>query len=317
MKPMLYVWIGLAVLLAGGVIVMLAYTVPIARRVYRTQLVRTEPEKWGRACSAPGDAEQLAMWESGMAWAREHRAAMREVQVQNEGLELYGELYDFGSRRCVVILPGRSESLCYSYFFAPPYQQAGMNVLVIDTRCHGRSGGKYSTVGVAESRDLMVWLRFLIQECGMESIYLHGICIGSNAGYLAMARRDCPKELRGFVAEGSYMSFRESFKRHMIADHRPVFPVLDLVMLEIWLHTRTNVVRQAPRRLVKKLHQRALFLFGEQDAFSIPPKSRKLFRLCASPDKRIVWFAKGRHSHLRLSNPQQYDQAIREFLADE
>ena len=314
---MLYVLIGLAAVVAGGLIFMFIYTVPIAKRVYRTQLVRTEPEKWGRVCSAPDDAEQSAMWQAGLAWAAEHRDAMREVAVQNEGLDLYGEFYDFGSKRCAVILPGRCESLCYSYFFAPPYQAAGMNVLVIDTRCHGKSGGKYSTIGVAESRDLLVWLRFLIDECGMEAIYLHGICIGSNAGYLAMARKDCPAEVKGFVAEGSYMSFRESFKRHMIVDRRPLFPVLDLVMLEIWRHTRTNVVRQSPRRLVKKLHQRALFLFGEQDTFSIPPKSRRLFNTCASRDKRIVWFAKGRHSHLRLTNTKKYDQAIMEFLADE
>lgn len=314
---MLYVLIGLAAVLAGGLIFMFIYTVPIAKRVYQTQLVRTDPDKWGRVCSAPDNVEQRAMWDAGMAWAEENHAAMREVCVENEGLSLFGELYDFGSKRCAIILPGRSESLCYSYFFAPPYHAAGMNVLVIDTRCHGKSGGKYSTIGVAESRDLMVWIRFLIDQCGMESIYLHGICIGSNAGYLAMARKDCPKEVKGFVAEGSYMSFRESFKRHMIADRRPLFPVLDLVMLEIWLHTRTNVVRQSPRRLVKKLHQRALFLFGEQDAFSIPPKSRKLFASCASADKRLVWFDKGCHSHLRLTNTKQYDHAILEFLADE
>ena len=36
------------VLVLGGFAAMLAYTFPIAKKVYNNQLVRTEPEKWGR-----------------------------------------------------------------------------------------------------------------------------------------------------------------------------------------------------------------------------------------------------------------------------
>ena len=36
---------------------------------------------------------------------------------------LIGEYFDFGKDRCVIILPGRCESLMYSYYFAPPYEK--------------------------------------------------------------------------------------------------------------------------------------------------------------------------------------------------
>ena len=49
--------IVVGVLLLGGVVAMVAYTYPIAKRVYHEQLVRTSPEKWGRTCSFPDDAE--------------------------------------------------------------------------------------------------------------------------------------------------------------------------------------------------------------------------------------------------------------------
>ena len=60
---MLVCWIvfGIAVLLLSGIAVMLWKTVPIAKKVYFSQLVRETPEKWGRVCSAPDNPEQLAM----------------------------------------------------------------------------------------------------------------------------------------------------------------------------------------------------------------------------------------------------------------
>lgn len=314
-------WILAAVLLiliVGGLVAMLCYTAPIARRVYKEQLVRTSPEKWQRVCSAPDNEEQQAMWDAGCRWAEENKDKMTQVETENEGLHLFGELYRFGdSRRCAIILPGRCECLKYSYYFAPPYMQAGMNVLVIDTRAHGKSDGTYNTIGKKESGDVLAWMRLLIEQYGMEEIYLHTICIGSAAGLGALTNPDCPPQAKGIISEGCFVSFRETFKEHMIADKRPLFPVLDLVMLQIRKHSGTNVYRFKPIRLVKKLGGRALFLFGEQDIFSRPPKSRKLFAACTAPDKKLEWFAKGGHSHLRINNTEQYDASIVEFVGYE
>ena len=301
-------------LISGGAVAMLSKTLPIARRVYQQQLVRTEPGKWGRVCSAPENEEQMEMWNQGISWAEAHKEYIREVKIENEGLELFGEYFDQGDKRCVVILPGRCECLKYSYFYAKPYFDAGMNVLVIDTRAHGFSGGTHNTIGVAESRDLNAWIRYICGEFKQEEIYLHGICIGTSSAMLAMTAKDAPKEIKALVADGCFTSFRETFKRHMIADKRPLFPVLDLVMHQIRKHTGTNVMAVAPIKLVKKINQRVLFLFGEKDIFSIPEMSRKLFDACASGDKKIVWFPKGGHSHIRLNNIERYDNAIIEFI---
>ena len=104
----------------------------------------------------------------------------------------------------------------------------------------------------------------------------------------------------------------------MIADKRPLFPVLDLVMLHINHYTGTNVYKDKPISAIKKIKKdaRILFLYGEKDIFSIPEKSQKLFDNCSATDKKIVWFDKGGHSHLRINNTEKYDNAIIEFLKD-
>ena len=305
------------VLVLGGFAAMLAYTFPIAKKVYNNQLVRTEPEKWGRVCSAPDNEEQLKMWNDGIAWMEPNRGRMTEVSVESDGFKLYGEYFDFGSDRCVIILPGRCESLIYSYYFAEPYEKAGFNILVVDTRCHGKSEGKYNTIGVKESHDVLKWAELVHDRFDNKEVYIHGICIGTSSGIFAMTNKNCPDYLKGLVTEGCFVSFRETFKRHMMADNRPLFPVLDMVMLLINKHTGTNVYKDKPIRAIKHINPNAriLFLYGKKDIFSIPEKSQKLFDACAATDKQLVWFEKGGHSHLRINNTEEYDNAIIKFFA--
>lgn len=305
-----------AAVLASGLIFMLIYTFPIAKRVYHEQLVRTSPEKWGRNCSFPDDAEQVQMWNDGIAWMEKNRDRITELQIENDGLQLFGQYFDFGQDRCVIILPGRCESLVYSYYFAPPYEKAGFNVLVIDTRCHGKSDGKYNTIGVKESGDVLAWAKLAHEQFGNQEIYFHGICIGTSSGLFALKADRCPEYLRGLVTEGCYVSFSETFKRHMMALNRPLFPVLQLAMLQIYRHTGTNVYKDKPISAIRKIRPdcRVLFLYGQQDIFSIPEKSRKLFNTCVSQDKKLVWFERGGHSHLRINNTEQYDRAIIDFF---
>ena len=82
---------GILLFLVAGIIVMICVTMPIAQKVYETMLVKTEPDKWLRECSAPENEEQVQMWEDGCKWAEEHRAVMQEVDIVHDGLHLYGE----------------------------------------------------------------------------------------------------------------------------------------------------------------------------------------------------------------------------------
>ncbi len=309
-------WIVGAVLflLLGGLAAMLIKTVPIARRVYAHQLVRTEKEKWGHCCSAPEHPEQIAMWNAGIAWGEAYKDRIREHWVENDGLKLYGQYFDFGGDRCVIILPGRCECHKYSYYYAEPYRALGMNVLTVDPRAHGISDGKYSTIGLQESKDVLKWVELLKTTYGQKQIWLHSICVGSSTALLLLDRKDCPAEMAGIVMEGCYMSFRECFKRHMVVDKRPLFPVLDLVMLEIYRHTGTNVYLKSPKRCLKRLQKPVLFLCGKEDIFSLPARSQRLYDNCSSRKKKLVWFQHGSHSHLRLNNTAQYDKSIAEFI---
>ena len=62
------------VLLLGGLIP----TWHFAGKLYRSLLVRENPEKWGRICSFPEDAEYSSMYEEGLAWGEKYADKKQE-----------------------------------------------------------------------------------------------------------------------------------------------------------------------------------------------------------------------------------------------
>ena len=127
----------------------------IAHQIYTKTLRRQSKDHWGRF---PSDNSplHLQMDGSGMDWHYANLDKKTDVHITRDGLNLYGEFYDFGSDKCAMILSGRTESLRYGYYFAQPYAKAGLSILVVDPRAHGLSDGQDNTLGFEESKDDLV-----------------------------------------------------------------------------------------------------------------------------------------------------------------
>lgn len=302
-------WLVVAVILFFG----LFPTLGMSAAIYSVLLVRTKPEKWGRECSMPEDEECSRMFDIGMKWHDENAAVAKDVDVVSDGLHLYGEYFDFGSDSCVIIIPGRMESMLYSYYYAEPYKKAGCNVLVIDNRAHGLSEGKYCSLGFREYRDILEWGRLLNEKFTIKKVYLHGICIGASVAIFTLTSGKCPDYFAGMIADGMYTRFYDSFRRHMESDHRPLFPFLWEVMFYLWLCAGAHAISDGPARRIASLDRPILFIHSRLDTFSLPEKAQMMYDECKCA-KQLVWFDKGGHSKVRINNPEKYDDAIGSFI---
>lgn len=335
MSTLSIIIIIVAAVLVVGVLFPFLFMMYVAWRVYQGTLVRTSPDVWGRNCSEPENEEQLEMWNRGIAWAKsvgvdtdstamgilKEEGNITDLVIENDGFRLYGQYIDLGFDRAVIIIPGRSESLMYSYYFAKPYQEAGFNILVIDIRCHGLSSGKYDYVGIGEDSDMMAWAKILKERFGNKEVWLHGICMGSNTAILAAVNKDAVCEdgsnlFAGMVLEGPYVSFRENYKEHLVVGKHPVWPLLGMVMRQIKMHTGVDVDAAAPILFMDKLTVPTLILAGKNDLYSVPDKTEILFEKCSAPNKKLVWFDEGAHSHLRIADEEAYDSAINEWFSE-
>lgn len=285
-----------------------------ARCAYLATLRRKNKDTWSRTPSDPTDL-QKKMFESGFAWHDKNISDMQEVHIVNNGLNLYGEYYDFGFDKCVIILSGRTESLTYGYYFAQPYHKFGMNVLVIDPRAHGKSDGRFNTVGFEESKDALAWSKFLHEEHNINSVFFHGICIGAAAGILALTSDECPDYICGIVTEGMFPNFGESMKNHLIERKKMIFPIFQC--MDFWMKRYTNhSMKFGPIDVIGKYTKPLLMLHSKEDAYSLPVHAQKMFDVCPSSNKNLVWFEKGRHSMLRITDTEKYDNAIASFLSE-
>lgn len=253
------------------------------------------------------------MYEIGLAWAQENCEYKRDVHIVREGLNLYGEYYDYGYSKAVIILSGRTESHDYGYYFAPPYAQSGYNVLVIDPRAHGMSDGVYNTVGFEESKDALQWAELLHHTYHVQSIVFHGICIGAAGAMFAITSEECPDYISGLVTEGMFPNFAQTMKNHLIERKKMLFPVLHLIDLQMRMRTGHSM-KKGPIDVIIRLNKPILMLQSLQDQYSTADNAKKMFDLCPSEHKELVLFDEGKHSMLRITDTAKYDRAIVCFL---
>lgn len=306
----------IAAILIPGIVIMLVKTLPIADMVFRTQFTRPKDATagWTRGvCSFPDNEENMEMHRQGMAWAEENKEFIHEVTIRNDGLKLCGQYFDFGFKKAAIFLAGRAEPCTYSYYFAMPYRDFGYNVLVIDNRSTGFSEGEFSTAAMKEGKDVAKWIEFLTNDLKNEKVLIHGICIGSATGLRAITRENA-KNVEALIADGMYETFYETLRTHFIALGKPVFPVCHEVVCKIYKLTGKNVMSEGPVKDIKLLDIPFLMIHGKEDVFSLPEKAQKMFDSCPSPHKKLVWFEKGMHSHLKIVAPVKYDETVKEFI---
>ena len=237
----------------------------VAYQVYIHTLKRRKGKNWGRQISEPGNEELQIMWKQGVEWAEKDNEYKKEISVTSfDGLKLVGEFYDYGNKDTVIIMPGRRECLMYSYFYAVPYKNAGVNVLVIDQRAHGLSEGTYSTCGILEAKDVISWSDYLHNTFGQEGIFLHGVCVGSCCSVNVMKDENCPTFIKGVIFDSAFINYKEIYGNHMLElGHK-----LGITYKVIWKwfthFTGCDIDDSAPLKYIDKVKVPACFIWGKK-----------------------------------------------------
>lgn len=315
MNPVLHIILTVLFWLAvSGIFMLILSWLIISYIIYTMHLKRRGRHRWTRECSSD-DPRQHIMYDEGVQWSEKHKDKKQDLHIVNDGLNLYGEYYDMGYDRTVIMLSGRTEGLRYCYYFAQPYSDSGFNVLTIDQRAHGESDGEFNTVGFEEHKDALAWAEYLHTNFGVKKIIMHGICIGGSTGLFAQVSEDCPDYIDGLVVEGMHPNFCESFKNHMIELDKSVNPVIHFV--DMWMRLFTgHSMKYGPINCIDKMKKPLLMLHSREDKYSTPEYAQLLFDKCNSDRKRIVYFDRGDHSMIRIVDKEKYDNAIKEFIND-
>lgn len=191
-------------------------------------------------------------------------------------------------------------------------RDAGHNILLVDQRAHGKSGGKIITFGIKERHDCLSWIEYCINRFGnSQKIMLVGLSMGASTVLMASAF-DLPKNVVGIISDSTYTSPMDIVLKVSRDRKYPCRLVAVLAKAGALLFGRFKLNEACAVDAVKKCKKPVLFLHGENDFFVPCRMTRKVFAACAS-EKHLVAFSNNGHCANYVFNTERYVNEINKF----
>ena len=190
----------------------------------------------------------------------------------------------------------------------------GHNILLLDQRAHGFSGGRTISFGIRERFDVLDWIRYGIRRFGPEvSIGLYGVSMGAATVLMVAGSEELPENVRGVVADCPYSSPEAIIRKVAGEDmHLPAYLAMPLVRLAARLLGRFSIRADSPVEAVKRAKIPILIIHGEDDRFVPCSMSRELH--AANPDRvRLETFPGAGHGLSYIVDTDRYIRAVTGF----
>lgn len=194
---------------------------------------------------------------------------------------------------------------------------AGYNVLAIDLRAHGESGGQMSTFGDRERHDVLGAVQWLMAAQPERSMQIFGLGASMGAAAIVAAAADDSVEGQHIDAVAVYGTFDDLGK---LADSvmYDTFPTpLNWLLRNIGvpiasLHTGRDLTDFAPAELAQQLWPRPLLVIHGTDDEIIRFEHGQSLYLQALQPKQFHWIQRG--SHNSIADDAGAAQAVIDFF---
>lgn len=223
------------------------------------------------------------------------------------------------SHKTVILLHGLYSNRTMCLPLIPMYRRLGYNVLLIDQRGHGESGGAHTMWGMKEMDDMDAWMDWLQAKDPSVLTGLHGISLGA-AMALLYSGTDRGQSLSFVVADSSYADLMSLAKEKVYdwsGDDRILFS-MDLVnpffQAAMYAHTGKLLQDIEPADAVAKSAAPTLFLHGGADRLVPPEAAQILGNASGASRKEIRIFEGAGHAAEFSVNPRAYTEIVQNFI---
>lgn len=228
-----------------------------------------------------------------------------ELWKLRRDVELRANFISAGTLRTVILSHGYRSS-AYNDFavMAEAYLAAGINVLLVQHRAHGESGGKYSTFGLKESEDLLAWADEVELRVG-GVIALHGISMGGCC--VAMCADRTPDSIRCIVDDCGITGARKIIE-YTCRRHKQWLPAMRAWLMD--MHSRLFHGYSLDFDTIDHLASSrvpVLFIHGERDVVVPPTMSMLQSRVAGG---KLITVKDAKHAASVYVQPTIIDEII-------
>jgi fermentation-respiration switch protein FrsA (DUF1100 family) len=228
-----------------------------------------------------------------------------------------------GNRICadtVILAHGYSgDAFQVSPFARFFYEKLGYNVLLVDARGHGASGGDYIGFGWHERLDMLRWMDWVKNRTGPASggapvrIVLFGVSMGA-ATVLMTGGEAPPPELKAIIEDCGYTSAEEELWHLLITlYHLKIRWLLDATSRLTKTRAGFSFAEASSINQVKKITVPTLFIHGDKDTFVPFRMVKPLYEACPAPKELYVAKDAG-HGMAYSVAGLEYEERIAGFL---
>jgi len=170
-------------------------------------------------------------------------------------------------RDTVLFCPGFGADKAAQLFLARDLIANGYNVLAIDLRAHGKSGGQFTALGGLESRDVLGAIRWLRQTHAQESQRILGLGESLGAAALIEAAADPGPEGQAIDAIAAYNPYADLRDEVNVLAAEHTIPAAHWALRHVILPVASaqigcDLSRVSPRVAVRMLWPRPLLVIG-------------------------------------------------------
>ena len=236
----------------------------------------------------------------------------------HDGTKLTAHLYtcDYPKRLIIAVHGWRSTWNRDFGMAADFWFENNCNVLFIEQRCQGESGGEYIGFGLLERYDVRDWTHWAHERYeGKLPIYLDGVSMGA-ATVLMASGLDLASSVKGIIADSGFTSphaiWKHVAENHMHLKYGPIKNIADNICRQ-----KINMGSDEHSTIdaLEKNHIPVLFAHGTADPFVPIEMTYENYMACKAP-KRLVVVPGAAHGMSFYVEKERYAEELLKFWSD-
>jgi len=223
------------------------------------------------------------------------------------------------SHKTLIFLHGFTKNRLYGLDYGRMYLQEGYNLLLVDSKAHGDSGGSSVSWGIQEKDDVDSWVDWVKNKFPDGVIGIHGISMGAATALMYAGADEKQHKVDFYVADSAYSQLEPLLKEKIIEQIKlPEDSFLPDVLLFYsnivsYYKNRYTFHGSSPLTAIAAVTTPVLFIHGGADTLVPPKMSEDLYASVKGP-KELHIFPQAIHACAVYQDRRQYTQIVQTFI---